>query len=200
MWKVSLFFSIMFFIGCKMKSITGTYTSNNAVIIEISEDSSFVYSIKNGLASGVSYGSWFLEDDSLILRSAEALKPGIIKVEENKNNFEKEKFFKVIDDAGKPLPCQLLLNNEKGFSFNLNDLGEASIEFNKELSTITLYYLGDVFEYDVKGHKMNNFLIKVRVSDNSNFFIEKEKFEIKSNKLIDENGFKFKKNKTPDGL
>lgn len=164
--------------------IKGIYTldSKDALgELEILENDKFNYRYAIGLIDTKSEGTWKIEDKQIILTSDSTYHVNKIKVKEiyNTNSEIKIQF----QDNSPVVMANLLINTDSSKVYTTNEKGKIKIPDNTDVSSFTVFYLGESYHYEVTNGK--SFLIQLFPADLSKTYFYKRKFYLKENKIID---------------
>ena len=190
---LNLFFTIVVITSCLAQKLNGEkifgkYQSKKGepfTQLTLNKDNTFKYRQVGGLYDSKSEGTWELKNKKIVLTSDSTFKSGIIFSQEKMISDSKTKII-IFDDEDNHLAIAgVTVNNQKSIGWNTDDNGVVLIP-RKDVSQISVYYLGEEYSYLVKDIGVNEITLKIRVNELSKTYFENEIFILKRDRLINE--------------
>ena len=189
-FRIFFIFLSILFLTCKS---TFNIENNNTYInegkgyitkVRLLKNGEFEYYFKAELSEQISKGNWKKFSDTIILNSFDYFKTGIVGVEESQNKSGDESKITISDLNGDFLiDAGITINEISNIGWKIGNFGFAIIPKQK-INSITIYYLGREYKYNVLNPESNHFNFKIRIDDLSYEFFENEKWLLKGNLLI----------------
>jgi len=189
MKKIIVFLLPLLFSGCftGRKVMDGTYEYKGfygvSYEMTLHSDSSFTYSLQNGLNKGVTTGTWKKEGAELVLNGGTPPLKEEIVVQEELNSKLDSIQVKVTDFDSVPLGLVNVTLN--GVESVVTDMKGELVIGKTNMARIKVNYLGKNFsEYNVVDSSANDFVIKVYTKSNPSVYFENTRVQVKGKKIL----------------
>jgi len=180
---------LIFFIGCKSafdlsKDVEFVYKSEKSTeSLSLFKNRKFEYRNTEELANQYSSGIWLLDEGKISLLSNESFKTGIISSEEKYVDSDKVSII-ILDIEQNPIEdVSVVINRNDKVGHESNSKGALSFPL-EIVETITLYYLSEKYNYDVKNNSTNYFKLNLKIDDRSTLYFDNEVWDVDNNKII----------------
>ncbi len=166
--------------------LRGKYALDSEIVsgeLEIRENHKFKYRYIVGLIDTESEGTWEIKDNQIVLTSDPSYQVNKIEVKEfdTDTNYEINMQFR---DGSPVVMANLIINRDSSKIYRTNERGKIELPDNADISSFTVFYLGEVYKYKVQNKK--SFMIQLVPDDLSKTYFYKRKFKLKRNRIIDQ--------------